>query len=356
MTDETVSRRGGLVVLAAVALLTLLLPAAALATTATPTVTIVGPGYVSSETPPPTAAAPTVGDPWVLLYLDDGGLGADAVRFSNDGGATWGDAAGWSAYQEWYLDEGSDLSVWLDGPRTVTAQFSDDAGETWGPAASATTILDLQGPVVAAPEGFWNSRYAYKVSAHDQIGLAGVQSMWYRVDAGQLTEVTNESPAGTSDPVEASFALTGASGTAHSIDVVAMDYAGNYSGSRMLKDARFLGRSTAAIRSKIGVLTAPSYVVIDSTAPTVKARGWDRRWHHRPVRVRFSASDQGLSGVDSIQYSLTRVLVRRPGAWTTGTSVLVTRHGRSRVWFRASDSAQPRGNVSRAQSVVVKID
>ena len=200
MTHEAVSRRGGLVVLAAVAaLLTLLLPAAALAITATPTVTIVGPGYLT-ETPPPTAAAPTVGTTWVLLYLDDGGLGADAVRFSNDGGATWGYTAEWSAYQQWYLDEGSDVGLWLDGPRTVTAQFSDDAGETWGPSASATTILDLQGPVVAAPEGYWNSRYAYRVSAHDQIGLSGVQSLWYRVDAGQLTEVTNESPAGTSDP------------------------------------------------------------------------------------------------------------------------------------------------------------
>ena len=355
MTHEAVSRRGGLVVLAAVAaLLTLLLPAAALAITATPTVTIVGPGYLT-ETPPPTAAAPTVGTTWVLLYLDDGGLGADAVRFSNDGGATWGYAAEWSAYQQWYLDEGRDLGLWLDGPRTVTAQFSDDAGETWGPSASATTILDLQGPVVAAPEGYWNSRYAYKVSAHDQIGLSGVQSLWYRVDAGQLTEVTNESPAGTSDPLEASFGLTGASGAAHSIDVIAMDYAGNYSGSRLLY-AKVLGKSTVSDKSNLSVLTAPSYVVIDSTAPTVRARGWDRRWHHQPVRVRFSASDHGLSGVDFIQYSVTRVSAHRPGAWTTGASVLVARHGRSRVWFRAADSAQPRGNVSRAKSVVVKID
>ena len=350
MTHLEGARHGGLAVAAlaiAVAVFLLLLPAVAGASAATPTVTIVGPGYMSQD-PPPTDPAPVLDTDWVLLYLDDGGFGADRVRFSNDGGATWDEGQAFQEYLSWSLFYDVDLP--FDGPKTVTAQFSADGGTTWGPTASATTLIDEQSPVLSVPQGYWNNHYAYRMSARDQIGLSGVQRLWYRVDAGALVEVTNSAPLGTALPLKTSFTLPGETGTAHSIDFSAMDYAGNYSGLRKAVRAKAIAKKYDS-----GVLSMSAYVVIDRTAPVVKARGANGSWQRGPVVVSFSARDRGGAGLARIQYSVTRAGSKKPGAWTTGNYAIVTRHGKSRVWYRAVDDAQPKGNASAARSVLVKV-
>jgi hypothetical protein len=354
MSKQAVSRRAGAATLAvavAVMVFVVALPAVAGASAPpAPTVTIVGPGNMSPS-PAPTAAAPVVDDSYVQLYLDDDGMGADSVEFSNDGGATWGYKIAFSDYVTWWLDQGGD-ALWLDGHYTVTARFSADGGDTWtATATSPETLVDQQSPVVTAPQGYWNNHYKYKLSAHDQVGLSGVQDLWYRVDVGSLIQVTTTEPLGTSVPLTTSFALPGQTGTPHSIDYIAKDYAGNYAGYRPMANVKAVSRKT-----NISLISTSAYVVIDRSAPVVRVWGADSAWHRGFAVVRFTARDHGGAGVDEIQYSVTRVSSRRPGGWTTGTSAVVTRPGKSRVWYRAIDAAQPKGNTSEVGNVVVKVD
>jgi hypothetical protein len=354
MKQRTISGRGSVPLLAVVvaAALLLLLPALALA--ATPSVTIVGPEYITM-TPPPTAAVPAVDDAWVTLYLQDNGSGADTFRLSNDAGGTW--STGYALTTEacvrgWYMYNGlTDATLTMDGDHTVWAQFSNDGGTTWGATASATTMIDQQPPVVTAPDGYWNSRYPYKLTAHDQIGLSGVQYLWYRVDASALTKVTNTSPLFTADPLTATFALPGETGTPHTIDFVAQDYAGNYSGYYLVASTR-ASRVTRSIRPIAYAYSV--YVVVDKTAPKVKAMGAGKGWHGGPVTVSFNATD-GTSGIDRIEYSVTGFKAKKHGYWTVANSVVVTQPGRHKVWYRAIDRAQPIGNASSSKYVVVKI-
>ena len=352
-------RRGPtLLLVMAVVAVALLLPAAALA--ATPTVTIVGPyGINTSATPPPTAAAPAVDDSYVTLYVNDNAWGSTQMRVSNDGGVTWWDTYSASQYSDGYMyyelyGGVIDPVLRLDGMHTVTAQFSNDSGVTWGPTASATTMVDTQSPVVDAPEGYWNNNYPYALSVHDQIGLSGVAQLWYRVDAGTPTTLKNASPFGTSNPLETSFALSGATGTRHTIDYVAVDYAGNPSGYyNNTRGARAAVRSLG--RSPFISGGYSSYVVIDRTAPTTTARGVSKNWHVGPETISFSATDGGMAGVAYIEYSITRSTATKPADWTTGDAAVVTLPGEDKVWYRGVDAALPQGNVEAARSVLVKI-
>ncbi len=356
MRPRIVFRGRGAVLLAAVgaAALMLLAPAALASAPTTPSVTIVGAEYYTpTPSASPTAAAEAVNDPWVELYFQDNDWGATSFRLSNDGGVTWGDATDFVTYlSEWYLFASvDDPMLTIDGSHTVTAQFSSDGGSTWGGTANATTIVDTQMPVVTAPEGYWNPSYPYVVSAHDQVGLSGVQALWYRVDAGQVSEVTNTQPVGTSTPLSAAVELTGDTGTPHTISSIALDYAGNSSvQARYALKARLL----LADRGFASIQSYSAYVVLDRTPPTVKARGVSKNWRHRPVVVRFAATDR-LAGVASIEYSVTSMKAKKAGWWTAGTRAVVTSNGRHKVWYRAIDAAQPVGNTSKAHYVVVKI-
>ena len=358
MDHGKLSSRSRLVLLVVVAMAVALVLAAA-AFAATPTVTIVGPQYnlMTSPSPSasPTAAAPAVHSSEVNLFLQDNSWGANMYRLSNDGGVTWNDPVTFpvspvSPYLYWSLYSGLyDPSLTLDGPHTVTAQFSTDSGVTWGASASATTLVDQQNPAATAPAGYWNNHYQYVVSAHDQIGLSGMQDLWYRVDGGVLNKVTNSQPLGSSNPLSASFDLAGETGTPHTVYFMGMDYAGNYSAgvyaTRLGKAARGLSPYSVAFSS---------YVVIDRTAPTVRARGVGSAWYSTPVSVRFSARDAD-AGVASIQYSITGKKATKPAGWTVGNSVVVTSYGKHKVWYRAVDAAQPQGNASTPAYVLVKI-
>jgi hypothetical protein len=348
-----------LVVVVATALV-LVLAAAAFA--ADPTVTITGPQYYTMSPSPsasPTAAAPAVHSPEVSLYLQANNPDANAYRLSNDGGTTWGDVElfgplhpGSSYPYDWWglFNRMSDPAATLDGPHTVTAQFSIDEGTTWGASVSATTLLDTQEPIVTACEGYWNNNFPYKLTARDQINLAGVQTLYYSVDAGALVAVQNTQPLGTKAPLTTTFDLPGETGTEHNVSFAAMDYAGNYSFGNVYDTAR---RAKARGIGRIGYLVT-AYVTIDRTAPTVKARGVGKSWHYAPVAVRFSATDAD-AGVAGIQYSVTGKKATKPGTWTDGNSVLVTSYGKHKVWYQAVDAAQPMGNASAPAWVMVKI-
>jgi hypothetical protein len=346
-----------LVVVVGAAALVLVLAAAAFA--AAPTVTITGPQYYTvSPTPSasPTAAAPAIHYPYADLYLADNGWGITDYRLSNDGGATWSDPAStfnplypWTEW--WLFDNDSDPAKTLDGPHTVTAQFSNDGGATWGATSSATTLLDTQEPIVKALEGYWNNNYPYKLTARDQLNLAGVQNVWYSIDAGPLVTVTNSQPLGAKAPMVVTFDLPGETGTEHDVGYAAMDYAGNFSFGNAVAGAKLL---TPRAMGRWGYLYT-AYLTIDRTAPTIKARGVGSGWHYGgPVNVRFSASDAD-AGVDFIQYSITGKKATVPGTWTTGNSVLVTSYGKHKVWYQAVDSAQPEGNASEPAWVLVKM-
>lgn len=353
MDHGKLASRGRWLLLLVVAATAVALVLAVAAFAAAPTVTITGPQYhTPSPSASPTAAAPAINDPYADLYLGDNGWGITEYRLSNDGGATWSDPFLFmSPWVNWELFNAyTDPSGTLDGTHTVTAQFSTDLGTTWGATASATTLLDTQEPIVAAAEGYWNNNFPYKVTAHDQINLAGVQTLWYSVDNGALVTIANSQPLGTKAPLTTTFDLPGETGTEHNVGVAAMDYAGNYSfgspaGTR-LATPRGLGRYGY-------VYTA--YVTIDRTAPTVKARGaGSSKWHHQPVTVSFSAADDD-AGVAYIQYSITGKKNKAPGLWTIGNSVVVTQAGNHKVWYQAVDGAQPEGNASTPAFVNVKI-
>jgi hypothetical protein len=355
MDHGKLSRSSRLALLVVVVMAVALVLAAA-AVAATPTITIIGPQYYMMGPSPsasPTAAAPAVHDSWVDLFFQDNGWNADSYRLSNDGGTTWSSPYPFPSptpYAYWQLYDGLyDPSLTLDGPHTVTAQFSNDLGVTWGASASATTLVDEQSPEVTAPDGYWNNNYQYLLSSHDQVGLAGVQDLWWRVDGGPLNKVSNSQPLGTSTPLTASFDLAGETGTAHTVYYNAMDYAGNY--NYMLYATRLLKATLGRTPYGIGF---SSYVVIDRTAPTIKARGVGKAWHYAPVAVRFTASDAD-AGVDLIQYSITGKKATKPGAWTDGNSVIVTSYGKHKVWYQAVDAAQPVGNTSAPAWVMVKI-
>jgi hypothetical protein len=362
MDHGKLSSRGRMALLVVVVATALVLVLAAAAFADAPTVTITGPQYYTmspSPSPSPTAAVPAVHSPEVSLYLQANNPDANAYRLSNNGGTTWGDVELFGLlypyasypYRWWGLfNETSDPAATLDGSHTVTAQFSTDEGTTWGASVSATTLLDTQLPIVTACEGYWNNNFPYKLTARDQINLAGVQTIYYSVDAGALVAVQNTQPLGTKAPLTTTFDLAGETGTEHNVSYAAMDYAGNYSFGNVYDSARLVkGRDLGRIR-----YLDTAYVTIDRTAPTVKARGVGKSWHYAPVAVRFSATDDD-AGVCTIQYSITGKKATKPGAWTVGNSVLVTSYGKHKVWYQAVDAAQPMGNASAPAWVMVKI-
>ena len=196
MSHRDFPQSGRLALLVAtVVALALLVPAVALAV-GTPTVTIVGPGLTPTPTPTgsPTAAALAV---------------HESVRRSLSAGQRLGSRSG-EVLQRWrrHLERPSRLEpVSVLGPLlrsrrdAVPGRYTHAHGAVlqrrWrdlGGHRDATTLVDPQPPEVPAPDGYWNNHYPYKLSTHDQIGLSGVQNLWYRVDAGALTKVTAQAP------------------------------------------------------------------------------------------------------------------------------------------------------------------
>jgi peptidoglycan/xylan/chitin deacetylase (PgdA/CDA1 family) len=93
----------------------------------------------------------------------------------------------------------------------------------------------------------------------------------------------------------------------------------------------------------------------DTTAPTTIATGSDAKWHNKPVKVTFTATDEpGGSGVAFTEYSLSGGAI-----WTSGTSVTIAApanhsgDGAYTILYRSTDKA---GNQGVPKSVVVKID
>lgn len=348
MVRATVSaqrRPAFLFVLAIVALCFVVLPSAALAA-ASPTIAI-DPSVSSAS------AAQAVDSPMVTLTVVDNGWGANEMRFSNTGGSTWSVPQAFATNPTWNLDQDLTGSAQADGVRALTAQFSTDGGATWGATATATTLLDEQVPTMSAANGWWNNAYPYQLKAVDQVGLSGVASTAYRVNAGPWTTVTNSAPFMDRNPFITPFALAGSTGTAYTIDFYSTDYAGN-------DGWNYFAFAEGAVKNKrirpiITSYQSQSSVTIDSAAPTTTATGFDTRWHRNPVTVSFSATDHGQSGVGFIEYSVTRSTAQAPGPWTKGDAVVVSQPGENKVWYQATDLAQPQGNVEAARSVNVKI-
>ena len=109
--------------------------------------------------------------------------------------------------------------------------------------------------------------------------------------------------------------------------------------------------------------TATRAVRIDTTPPATTVSGADRRWHRKPVTLRFTAVDPAAaggqgSGVRSTQYSLDggKTWARKELATVSATVSASGNHsddGVHTVLFRARDRA---GNVEAALSCRVKID
>lgn len=92
----------------------------------------------------------------------------------------------------------------------------------------------------------------------------------------------------------------------------------------------------------------------DGTPPTTKVHNADDEWHRTEVKLTFTATDVGGSGVDFTEYTI------GGGGWTPGPVAIVPapaeKHqgdGPIKVRFRSVDRA---GNVERYKSVTVLID
>jgi len=91
----------------------------------------------------------------------------------------------------------------------------------------------------------------------------------------------------------------------------------------------------------------------DGTPPTTKVHNADDEWHRTEVKLTFTATDDGGSGVDFTEYTI------GGGGWTPGPVAIVPApdkqqgDGPIKVRFRSVDRA---GNVERYQSVTVLID
>ncbi len=109
--------------------------------------------------------------------------------------------------------------------------------------------------------------------------------------------------------------------------------------------------------------TATRAVRIDTMPPTTTVSGADRRWHRKPVTLRFTAVDPAAaggqgSGVRSTHYSLDggKTWTRKELATVSATVSASGNHsddGVHTVLFRARDRA---GNIEAALSCRVKID
>jgi len=113
--------------------------------------------------------------------------------------------------------------------------------------------------------------------------------------------------------------------------------------------------SLLARTSALGPDGASFSVTTDTTPPTTTARGLDNRWHHKPVTVTFSATDNpGGSGVAYTEYSLDDGTT-----WTKGTSVTIpapadhSNDGSHVILYRSADRA---GNIEPIRRGMVRID
>mgnify|MGYP003939037075 FL=1 len=92
---------------------------------------------------------------------------------------------------------------------------------------------------------------------------------------------------------------------------------------------------------------------IDRTAPVTSVvldpavADGENGWYKSPVKLTFTVSDEGGSGVAETSYS------RDGTSYTTGLSVVIDTDGEHTIWYRSTDGA---GNAEEPKSVSFKID
>lgn len=194
-----------------------------------------------------------------------------------------------------------------DGLHTIAYRSTDLAGNA-ETAKSATVRIDTTAPVTSdSSDTAWH-RSTFMLVLTPGADASGVTKTEYRIDGGSWTSGDT---------------LTIANDGVHTVTYRSTDAAGNVEADRSCQ------------------------VKIDGTAPVTQQSGADGAWHKTPVTVAFSADD-GASGVARTEYR-----VDGAASWTSGDSVVVSKHGVHTVAYRSADRAD---NVEESHSVQVKID
>ncbi len=208
------------------------------------------------------------------------------------------------------------------GPLPQGVAFANLApADTEAPATTASVAPP------ANPAGWNNSPLTVALSATDNLGGSGVESIAYTVVNGQASSAGSVSAATASIAVSAEGVST--------ITYRATDKAGNVEPAKSL--AVRIDRS------------APASSASRTPAPDASGR------NTTPVTVSITAADgQGGSGVQSI------TVLRTTGTSTTGetfpgasATFIVSAQGTTTVAYQATDAA---GNVEAARSLTIRIE
>ena len=188
-------------------------------------------------------------------------------------------------------------------------------------------------PPVTVASGYdsaWHdSPVQVTLTATDNVGGSGVQSITYSIDGGASTTVD-----AASTQVTIAAPADHSNDGVHTLSFYATDNAGNQE-------------------------TAQSATVkIDTTPPVAVASGYDSAWHDSPVQVTLAATDNsGGSGVKSITYSIDGAAPTTVATASTQVTVAApadhSNDGVHTLSYYATDNA---GNQETAQTVSVKID
>ncbi len=196
-----------------------------------------------------------------------------------------------------------------DGVHVVEARAVDAAGNV-GEAARAEVAIDTAAPTLRLPlGGWWRPGGPFAVAAADE--LAGVALLEYRLDGADWAAY------------EGPFTIAGEDGSAHLVEVRAVDAAGNETTVESVE------------------------VTLDGAAPVTTMSGAGAGWNTTPVTLLFTGVDE-LSGVGVTEYSLDG-----GATWTAGTSLELAASAVVTVLYRSADLV---GNVEQARAATVKVD
>ena len=257
-----------------------------------------------------------------------------------------------------YPGNGKNLSATVDGGTTWISPASGVTGElmdvSFGDATHAWAVGGGGGITSSADGGAtWTPQTSGVTDDLRAVDFVDALNGWATGNEGVILHTTdggaNWSPqsSGTDSPIQAVRFLTPQKGWAVTVDGSILQTA---DGGASWADA---GPRCSAVLHDLTVVDAThaltvgswgAVLAMDVVRPTVKGRA-PSRVQHKAVRVRFRAAD-AQSGVALVEYRVGR------GPWRAGTSVKVTRNGKTTIRCRATDGA---GNRSAVKRVTLRI-
>ena len=299
-----------------------------------------------------------------------------SITATTNGGGVWQTqvAPGWPAINYNAVACTNTMHAWAAGDGSAVANVNlkgtSDGGAHWYPIASGTTaqinditFADAQrgwlvgdGGAISASSDYgvtWTAQTSTTNEDLHGVDFAGDLHGWAVGDNGTIVATSNggttwaAQTSNTTDELQSVAFVSATRGWAVSSNGAVLTTADG--GTHWVAATSPTG---VALYDVTGVDAKHAWAVgefgtvlaLDVVAPVAAATA-PHAVQHKAVTVKITATD-AQSGVARIQYRI------GSGAWKTGAAAKVTRRGRTKVWFRATDVA---GNVSKAKSATVRI-